>query len=207
MLEEQTPQPEDPYGISKYAVELDLRAAHRMFGLKFVIFRPHNVFGEHQNLGDRYRNVVGIFMRQALCGRRMSIFGDGSQTRAFSYIEDVAPYIARSVIVPEAQNQVFNVGADHPVSVLRMAHLVAGALGVEPRLEFLPRRSEVAHAFSSQEKIRSVFGAQPSVSVEEGVSRMAQWAKSLGSLAEPPPFAAIEVPMQLPPSWVEADKS
>ena len=100
MDEAMIPLPEDPYGISKYAVELDLRAAHEMFGLNYVIFRPHNVYGEGQNLGDRYRNVLGIFMNQIMQGLPLTIFGDGEQTRAFSYISDVAPYIARSVEVP-----------------------------------------------------------------------------------------------------------
>ncbi|MGC8880637.1 MAG: NAD-dependent epimerase/dehydratase family protein, partial [Anaerolineae bacterium] len=97
MTEDLTPQPEDPYGISKYAVELDLRAAHAQFGLHYIIFRPHNVYGEHQNIGDKYRNVIGIFMNQILSGQPLTIFGDGEQTRAFSYIDDVAPIIAQSV--------------------------------------------------------------------------------------------------------------
>src|SRR6516225_9954965 len=62
MTEDMVPQPEDPYGVAKYAVELDLRAAHEMFGLDYSIFRPHNIYGEGQNVGDKYRNVVGIFM-------------------------------------------------------------------------------------------------------------------------------------------------
>ena len=68
MTEEQTPVPEDPYGISKYAVELDLAAAHEMFGLEYTVFRPHNVYGERQNIADRYRNVIGIFMNNVLAG-------------------------------------------------------------------------------------------------------------------------------------------
>ncbi len=102
MREDLTPQPEDPYGIAKYAVELDLHAAHEMFGLDYVIFRPHNVYGENQNIGDRYRNVIGIFMNQIMQGQPLTIFGDGEQTRAFSYIDDVAPTIANSVNVPAA---------------------------------------------------------------------------------------------------------
>src|SRR5580700_7399155 len=110
MTEEAVPQPEDPYGIAKYAVELDLREAHEMFGLNYVVFRPHNVYGELQNIGDRYRNVIGIFMNQIMQGQPMTIFGDGKQTRAFSYIDDVAPVIAVSVARPESYNQIFNVG-------------------------------------------------------------------------------------------------
>src|SRR5262245_13637597 len=118
MTEELVPQPEDPYGISKYAVELDLKAAHEMFGIDFVIFRPHNVYGERQNIADRYRNVIGIFMNQLLQGQPMTVFGDGLQTRAFSHVDDVAPLIAKCPLVPAARNQVFNVGADTPYTVL-----------------------------------------------------------------------------------------
>jgi UDP-glucose 4-epimerase len=91
------PQPEDPYGVAKYAVEMDLKAAKHMFGLNYVIFRPHNVYGENQNIGDKYRNVIGIFMNQIMQEKPMTIFGDGEQTRAFSYIDDVAPHIANCV--------------------------------------------------------------------------------------------------------------
>ncbi len=94
------PQPEDPYGVAKYAVELDLRAARHQFGLDYVIFRPHNVYGAHQNIGDKYRNVIGILMNQILHGKPLTIFGDGTQTRAFSYIDDAAPVIARSIANP-----------------------------------------------------------------------------------------------------------
>jgi UDP-glucose 4-epimerase len=130
MTEETPPRPEDPYGIAKLAVEQELRVCKEMFGLDYVIFRPHNVYGERQNIGDKYRNVVGIFMNQILQGKPMTVFGDGSQTRAFSYIGDVAPIIAEAVDVPEAYNQIFNIGADQPYSVNELAS-VAMAMGVQ----------------------------------------------------------------------------
>src|SRR5918999_2870805 len=99
------PHPEDPYGIAKLAVEQDLRASRDLFGLDYIIFRPHNVYGPRQNIADRYRNVVGIFMNQILQGRPMTIFGDGTQTRAFTSIDDVAPMIAESIELPDAWNQ------------------------------------------------------------------------------------------------------
>src|SRR5580693_8705680 len=125
MTEDAVPQPEDPYGIAKYAVELDLKETHEMFGLNYVVFRPHNVYGEFQNIGDRYRNVIGIFMNQIMQGQPMTIFGDGKQTRAFSYIDDVAPVIAASIGRTGSYNEVFNVGADKPYSVSELAHVVA----------------------------------------------------------------------------------
>lgn len=200
MDETQTPSPEDPYGVSKYAVELDLRAAHQMFGLNYVIFRPHNVYGEHQNIGDPYRNVIGIFMRQILLGRPLTIFGDGSQTRAFSYIDDVAPSIARSVQTPAAYGQVVNIGADTPCTVGQVAEVVAAAFDARPAIEYLPARQEVLHAWSSHEKARRLFGAGPDVPLEQGIARMAEWARRAG-LRESRPFRDLELRKNLPPSW------
>ena len=105
MTEDTVPLPEDPYGISKYAVELDLAAAQEMFGLHYTVFRPHNVYGERQNIADKYRNVIGIFMNAVLRDEPMPIFGDGLQTRAFSHIADVAPVIARSPFVPDVRGR------------------------------------------------------------------------------------------------------
>src|ERR671911_1750259 len=157
MTEDTTPQPEDPYGIAKLAVEQDLKAAKQMFGLDHVIFRPHNVYGEYQNIGDRYRNVVGIFMNQLMRGEPLTIFGDGNQTRAFSYVSDVAPYIAASVDVPAAYNEVFNIGADQPFTVNELATRVCEAMGIEGRIRHLPARNEVVDAVADHEKAQQVF--------------------------------------------------
>jgi UDP-glucose 4-epimerase len=200
MRESLTPQPEDPYGVSKYAVELDLRAAHEMFGLNYVVFRPHNVYGEHQNIGDRYRNVIGIFINQIMQGKPMTIFGNGEQTRAFSYIDDVAPHIAQSVRVKEAYNQVINVGADTPYSVNDLATVVAEAMGVKPAINHLEARNEVLHAYSDHEKARTIFGNGSPVDLKDGIGRMVAWARAVGA-RQGQPFGNIEVRKKLPPSW------
>jgi len=205
MLESLTPQPVDPYGIAKFAVELDLHEAREMFGLDFVIFRPHNVYGERQNIGDRYRNVIGIFMNQILKGQPMPIFGDGEQTRAFTHIADVAPIIARSVERSDAIGQVFNVGADVPYSVNHLASVVARAMGVREQVVHLPARKEVVHAFSDHTRVHHVFGdLDRSVGLEEGVARMATWVRKAGAKTTRM-FAAIEVAKDLPPSWRQLD--
>ena len=200
MSESMTPQPEDPYGISKYAVELDLHAANAMFGLSHVIFRPHNVYGENQNIGDRYRNVIGIFMNQLMQDLPMTVFGDGEQTRAFTHISDVAPIIADAVDNPRAQNEVFNVGAETPYSVNYLADTVAKAMKKPAGKVYLPPRKEVVHAFSSHAKTFSVFGRKASVTLEEGVARMAEWARRVGP-RQTKPFQGIEVRKNLPASW------
>ena len=200
MTEDTPPHPEDSYGIAKLAVEQELVASRAMFGLPFIVFRPHNVYGTRQNIADRYRNVVGIFMNQILQGRPMTVFGDGTQTRAFSYIDDVAPIIAESIEVPGAWNQVFNVGADRPYTLNELAGEVARAMGVKPNIDYLPARQEVVHAHSSHAKVRHVFGERPHTSLSDGLREMAAWVRRHGA-RETPRFDAIEIEKNLPSVW------
>ena len=201
MREDQMPRPEDPYGVAKYAVELDLAAAHEMFGLPYVVFRPHNVYGEYQNLGDPYRNVIGIFMNQVMTGRPLSVFGDGTQERAFSYVGDIVPAIAQSPWVPAARCQIFNIGADIPYSVNELTEHVARAMGQPGHLvKHLPARNEVRVAFSDHSKAASVFGLGSQTPLAEGLSRMAAWARKVG-IQSAKPFEGIEITRNLPPNW------
>lgn len=200
MREDMRPVPEDPYGVAKYAVEMDLYAARHMFGLDYVVFRPHNVYGEYQNLGDRYRNVVGIFMNQLMQGKPLTIFGDGTQQRAFTYVGDIAPMIARSATMPDAYGEVFNVGADRPYTVNELARLVMEAMGMKGELRHLEARNEVVFAFSDHSKARRIFGDVQETTLEEGLQRMVPWAKATGA-RESSKFSHIEIEQGLPPSW------
>jgi UDP-glucose 4-epimerase len=199
MSEDMTPVPEDPYGVSKYAVELDLKAAHEMFGLNYVIFRPHNVYGENQNIGDKYRNVIGIFMNQIMQGKPLTIFGDGSQTRAFSYIDDVAIPIADCVDIPSTYNEVFNIGADKPYSVKELAEIVCEAFNVEPNINYLSARNEVLHAYSDHSKAHKFFSSS-NISLKDGISKMADWARAVGA-RKSQEFENIEIYEKLPDGW------
>jgi UDP-glucose 4-epimerase len=203
MDEALAPSPEDPYGIAKLAVEQDLRACHAQFGLPYVIFRPHNVYGERQNIGDRYRNVIGIFMNQIMRGEPMTVFGDGQQTRAFTYVGDIAPIIAEAPFRPSAYGEVFNVGADTPYEVRVLAERVAAAMGVKPEIHFLEARNEVVHAYSSHDKVRGYFECPTETSLDDGLGRMAAWAKRVGA-RQSQAFGEIEVPRGLPRSWLAA---
>lgn len=201
MTEETLVDPEDPYGIAKLAVEQELKVCKKMFDLDYIIFRPHNVYGERQNVGDKYRNVVGIFMNQILQNQPMTIFGDGTQTRAFSYVGDVAPAIAQSVHEPAAHNQIFNIGAEQPCTVNCLAQAVARAMGVKPIVAHLPARTEVLNAYSSHEKVFRVFGHQRLHSLEEGLQRMATWVKQHGARASCE-FEGIEIAKNFPEAWL-----
>jgi len=202
MTEDTLPHPEDPYGIAKLAVEQELQVCKEMFGLDYIIFRPHNVYGEQQNIGDKYRNVVGIFMNQILQGKPMTVFGDGSQTRAFSYIADVAPIIAESIDIPEAYNQIFNIGADTPYTINELAEAVASAMGVQPEITYLPARNEVKDAYSSHDKVQQIFGKRELVSLANGINYMASWVKNHGA-RKSQKFKNIEVTKNFPVAWLE----
>jgi len=114
------PRPCDPYGISKLAGEMDAKCAKDFFDLNYVIFRPHNVIGTGQNIADRYRNVASIFIRAITENKPLPIFGDGSQTRAFSPVSYVADVIAASIERPETCNQTYNLGSDEPMTVMEL---------------------------------------------------------------------------------------
>lgn len=201
MKEEMTPTPEDPYGISKYAVEQDLKSAHDMFGMDYIVFRPHNVYGERQNIGDPYRNVVGIFMNQIMQGKKLTIFGDGMQTRAFSHIDDVAPIIAKSIEMPKAYNEVFNIGADTPYTVKELATIVCDSFGVSEQIDFLEARNEVVHAYSNHDKVHEYFGDLiKNITLKDGIERMVADAKAKGP-RQGEKFKNIEVEKNMPPAW------
>lgn len=201
MTERTTPHPEDPYGIAKLAVEQDLVVSKSMFDLDYIIFRPHNVYGERQNIADKYRNVVGIFMNNILQDKPMTVFGDGTQTRAFSYIGDIAPIMAEAINRPEAYNQIFNIGADHPYTINELATAIATAMGAEPNISYLPARSEVLNAYSSHEKVQRVFGDRRQHTIDEGLGRMAAWVREHGARASTK-FDGIEVMKNFPKAWL-----
>ena len=194
------PRPMDPYGIAKLAVEQDLECAHRLWGLPYMIFRPHNVYGERQNCADPYRNVIGIFMRQALAGEPLTIFGDGEQSRAFTHVSDVAPVMAAAIDNPEAWGQTFNIGSGWSRSINELALSVQEAMGVGRHTIHLPVRHEAQTVVCDHRKAKMILGAQPKMGLRDGLAQMAAWVRA-NPPQTPTPFAAIEIEKGLPPSW------
>ncbi len=200
MTEETIPMPEDSYGIAKYAVEQELGVTNKMFGLNYIIFRPHNVYGERQNIGDKYRNVIGIFMNQILQNKPLTVFGDGEQSRAFSYIGDVAPVIAQSINVKDAYNEVFNVGADIPYTINQLIEKVKEVMGNDPEIKYLEPRNEVVHTYSSHKKVDTIFNINYKTTLDEGLRKMAEWVNKHGS-KKTKTFNEIEIEEKLPSVW------
>jgi UDP-glucose 4-epimerase len=175
--EELPVQPEDPYGAAKAAMEADLKALTALQKISSLIVRPHNVYGPRQNLADPYRNVVAIFMRQALQKQDITVYGTGEQVRAFSYVEDVAQAIAR-LALSDALG-IVNVGGEEPVTIRSLARQVQGHFGYGSEIVNLPPRHEVADAWCRHDRLRELLGGWDPTPLAIGLGRMADWAKGM----------------------------
>lgn len=200
MKEDDVTHPSDPYGIAKLAIEYDLQAAHSLFGLNYIIFRPHNVYGERQNMEDKYRNVVTIFMNQMMQNKPVTIFGDGTQTRSFSYVKDVVKIIAESIHNSSAYNQILNIGSDNVISINELAKIIANKLAVQPSITHLQERKEVKHAYSDHTKLCMLFGRLPMTPFEEGIEKTITWGKTMGA-RKVKDFTHLEIKNGLPEGW------
>jgi UDP-glucose 4-epimerase len=197
-------EPCDPYGVAKLACEQHIRSVFEYYGgPTYTIFRPHNVFGPMQNISDPYRNVVGIFLRRALEGKSLPVFGDGSQTRSFTYVDSVARCIADACVNPQAKGEIFNAGGDESWTVLQLAEAVRSLMDTQSEVQFLPARNEVQHAHANHDKASRVFADQLSnpVSVVEGLQRTAEYVRQQAIAPPTPCPSPVEIPDRLPPSW------
>jgi len=176
-VETQPCKPVDPYGNAKAAVENDLKMASDQFGLRYSIIRPHNVIGTNQNIWDRYRNVLGIFIRRTIAGQPMQVYGDGEQKRAFSDIQFFLPVFQK--LIDDFDREIFNIGSDNYLTINQLAEIVAQqsiVFGLKPRIEHMEPRIEVANAFCNHDKAKTLLGFHDQTSIEETTRTMIQWA-------------------------------
>jgi len=175
--EDKRPQPIDPYGIAKYAVECDLKLAHEQFGLRYNIVRPHNVLGIYQNIWDKYRNVIGIFIRKTLNGQPILVYGDGEQTRAFS---DIKYYMEPfDKLLTDFDGEIFNIGADKHFtlnSVAETVQRIGKKYGYEVPIEHGEPRHEVKHAYCDHTKAKTMLNFRDGTHLDELVESMFVWA-------------------------------
>lgn len=175
--EDLVPMPEDSYGIAKYACEQDIKVAYKHHGLEYCIIRPHNVYGPQQNIWDRYRNVLGIWIYQLLNNLPITVYGDGEQKRAFSYIEDSLEPMWNGAVKKEAKNEIINVGGTEALSLNQVLEILKKVTGKEPKVEHLEQRYEVKNAWSTHEKSVEILQYKDNTRMEEGLKKMWEWAK------------------------------
>ena len=175
--ETQTPKPIDPYGVAKYACEMDIQIAGEQHGLDWCIIRPHNVYGIKQNIWDKYRNVLGIWMFQHMNNEPMTIFGDGEQTRAFSYIDDSLIPLWNAAILPEASKQIINVGGVEEHSINEAAAILQEIIG-SVNILHLEGRHEVKHSIPTWQKSVDILKFEHKTNLKNGLTEMWKWAQT-----------------------------
>lgn len=168
--------PIDPYGVSKMACEMDIKIANEQHGLDYVIIRPHNVFGIKQNIWDKYRNVLGIWMYQTLNNEPMLIYGDGEQTRAFTYIDNILPCLYRCTYDQNISKETINLGGIKQFTINQANDILKSITGYD-KVVHMEQRHEVRFAVPTYQKSIDLLGYSEPVSFEEGLRRMWEWAK------------------------------
>ena len=196
--------PVDPYGVSKMATEMMIEQLAKVHGFSYIIIRPHNVFGCQQSLVDPFRNVIAIQMNRLMRKEPLYIYGDGTHTRAFSYIEDSLPCFIRATLNETLTNEIINLGGKEEITINDMVRAVIDEMigpGAEyPIIYTEPRHGEVPHAFSTWQKSVDLLGYEENIGWKSGVVRMATFAKHKGPQSWR--FSPLAIPTDaIPEPW------
>ena len=170
--------PLDPYGVAKFSVEQDLKIAYEQHGLNYTIVRPHNFYGQNQNIWDKYRNVLGIWMYQIMNNMSPTIFGDGEQVRAFSYVDDsILPFWNASQR-DECIGEIINLGGIKEYTINEACNILLKVTGTKIQPVHLEGRHEAKHAWSTWEKSVKLLDFEHKIDLEEGLTKMWNWAQT-----------------------------
>jgi len=175
--EAQQQKPIDPYGVAKYACEMDIQIAGDHHGLDWCIIRPHNVYGRNQNIWDKYRNVLGIWMYQHTINEPMTIFGDGTQTRAFSYIDDSLEPLWKASQDVRASKQIINLGGVKEYSINEANEILREVVG-GGTVKYYEGRHEVKHSIPTWQKSVDLLDFEHKTDLKEGLTKMWDWVKT-----------------------------
>ena len=198
-IEADTPQPIDPYGVAKFACEMDIKIAGDQHGLDWCVLRPHNVYGINQNIWDKYRNVLGIWMFQHLNGNPLTIFGDGGQKRAFSYIGDVLEPMWNAATVDTASKQIINLGGSVYHTINEASDILIDVMGAGEKL-YLQARHEAKEAYCTTNKSIELLSYDEKHNLEQGLKEVWEWAKNVSPKRQIP-WSKYEITEQIYDYW------
>lgn len=195
------PEPEDLYGITKLAAEQTLKVMSAVHGFEYVIARPHNVFGERQNMSDPYRNVVTIWMNAILRNEPVYIYGDGEQRRQFSYVDMVVRQLYRCGVTTSS-GTTYNIGTYMPYTLNELWDLIVRVTKTTIKPEYLPLRpQEVVNAIADHTLALKDLRV-PQVDMREALINTWNWCKMMG--AQEPIYTELELPSdKVPKNWVK----
>lgn len=181
--EDMPTKPIDPYGIAKVASEDVLKALGETHGFEVNIAIPHNIYGPRQKYDDPFRNVIGIMMNRILQGKEPIVYGDGAQTRCFSYVHDIIPCLLKLGLDKDIHGVTVNIGPDTgEITILDLAYKLLKISGsnLAPRFEG-DRPREVKHATCTADLARSILGFEDKTSLDQGLADMWSWVKFHGA--------------------------
>tara|TARA_Y100001963_G_scaffold93355_1_gene128490 strand:+ start:242 stop:1237 length:996 start_codon:yes stop_codon:yes gene_type:complete len=170
--------PIDPYGVAKFAVEQDLKIAYEQHGLKYTIVRPHNFYGQNQNIWDKYRNVLGIWMYQIINGMQPTIFGDGEQKRAFSYVDDSIKPFWNASQKDNCIGEIINLGGIKEYTINQACSTLLEVTNTSLKPNYLEARHEAKHAWSTWEKSIELLDFDHKIDLKEGLTKMWNWVQT-----------------------------
>jgi nucleoside-diphosphate-sugar epimerase len=189
--EEMLPSPVSPYAASKLAAEHYIGVFARTYGMATLSIRYFNVFGPRQDPASQYAGVVAKFMTSAIRGETCTVFGDGSQSRDFTYVENVVSANLAALVAEGLQGQAANVACGVASSIMDLVDAISAALGEPVATQFAPARTaDVPHSLADCTAARRLLGYQPSVMFKEGVGRTLAWYRD-SMLAQRAPSAHV----------------
>jgi UDP-glucose 4-epimerase len=203
--EDMVPRPQDPYGIAKYASELLVKNLCQINDISYTILVPHNIIGPRQKYDDPYRNVASIMINRMLQNKQPIIYGDGSQKRCFSFMQDVVDPIRVILETEHTNGEIINIGPDKEfITIHELSEKIAKILNFNLNPIYMPPRpQEVQFANCSADKARAILGYAPKVGLTEGLTELANWIIERGFL----PFR-YHLPIEIvnsftPKTWTE----
>lgn len=180
--EDMAPRPVDPYGVAKVAGEDVLKILAETHGMEWNIAVPHNIVGPRQKFDDPFRNVMSIMANRNLRGKPAIIYGDGNQTRCFSYIADCINCLEKMALDPKVVSEIINIGPDDgTISIKELAILVAKETGFEGKAIHMPDRPrEVKHADCSADKARWLLQYETKTTLEKSIQETVDYIRQKG---------------------------
>lgn len=203
--EDQKPMPEDPYAVAKVAAEDVLKILCETHGMEWNIAIPHNIVGPRQRYDDPFRNVMSIMINRNLQGKPSIIYGDGSQTRCFSNVEDCIQCLEKMALDPNIVSETINIGPDEgTITVKELAEIVSRACNVDiPAVHMDARPREVKHASCSADKARKLLNYETKVTLEESVHQTVDYIRSRGTKPFDYSYPLEIINAKTPKTWSE----
>jgi UDP-glucose 4-epimerase len=169
-------EPLSPYAVSKLAGEQYCRSYWRIYGLETVCLRYFNVFGPRQDPGSQYSAVIPRFIRAILHDEPVTVHGDGTQSRDFTFVDNVVSANLLACVAPNAAGQVFNVACGERHTLQELIALIAEISGAQPRVRYAERRpGDVLHSQADLDRAKAVLGYTPLIGFADGLRKTIHW--------------------------------